>query len=280
MLSYRHSFHAGNFADVLKHTVLIHILQHLKKKQKPFCYVDTHAGAGLYSLNSAHAGKTEEFVQGIGALWQTSQLPPSIATYVNMIKEFNSQAVLDYYPGSPLIARHLLRKQDRLFLYELHNTDVKQLETAIYPDKRVQVHHTDGFQYCPGLMPPAQRRGLVLIDPAYEIKTDYEQVITTLMQLYKRFSTGTYVLWYPVVERSRINNMEKKIQASPLKNVQLFELGQRNDSQAYGMTASGLVVINPPWTLKTEMQQALPFLAKRLGVDNQGSFRIVQLKNE
>ncbi len=280
MLSYRHSFHAGNFADVLKHSVLIHILEHLKKKQKPFCYVDTHAGAGRYSLTSEHAEKTQEFVQGIGALWQAKNLPAVIEAYVNVIKEFNLQGSLNYYPGSPLIAKHLLRRQDRLFLYELHSTDVKLLGSTLNQDRRVQLHHEDGLKHCIGLMPPAQRRGLVLIDPSYEVKADYDQVLETIIQLYKRFATGTYALWYPVVERSRINEIEKKIQDSQLKNVQLFELGQLADSHARGMTASGMIVINPPWTLMAEMEQALPYLAKQLGLANQGSYRIKQLKDE
>ena len=129
-------------------------------------------------------------------------------------------------------------------------------------------------------MPPAQRRGLVLIDPSYEVKADYRQVVDTIMQLYKRFAPGTYALWYPVVERSRINEIEKKIQASQLKNVQLFELAQLTDSHEHGMTASGMIVVNPPWTLKAEMQQALPFLAEHLGLANQGSYRVKQLKDE
>ncbi|NOQ12892.1 MAG: 23S rRNA (adenine(2030)-N(6))-methyltransferase RlmJ [Methyloprofundus sp.] len=280
MLSYRHSFHAGNFADVLKHSVLIHILEHLKKKQKPFCYVDTHAGAGRYSLTAEHAEKTQEYVQGIGALWQANNLPPVIDAYVNVIKEFNSQGDLNDYPGSPLIASHLLRRQDRLFLYELHSTDIKLLETALQKDKRVQLYHEDGFKHCIGLMPPVQRRGLVFIDPSYEVKADYEQVLEIILQLYKRFATGTYALWYPVVERSRINEIEKKIQASQLNNVQLFELGQLADSREHGMTASGMIVINPPWTLNKEMQQALPYLAEQLGIANQGNYRIKQLKDE
>jgi len=280
MLSYRHSFHAGNAADVLKHTVLIHILQHLKKKQKPFCYVDTHAGAGCYSLKSEHAEKTQEYIQGIGALWQANNLVPILDAYVNVIKDFNPQGILNDYPGSPLIAQHLLRRHDRLFLYELHSTDVELLATAIKQDRRVQIHHQDGFKYCLGLMPPTQRRGLVLIAPSYEVKADYDQVFDMLIQLYKRFATGSFALWYPVVERSRIDELEHKIQASQLKNVQLFELAQQVDSQEYGMTANGMIVINPPWTLKAEMEQALPYLAKQLGIDDQGSYRIKQLKAE
>ncbi|MDF1582624.1 MAG: 23S rRNA (adenine(2030)-N(6))-methyltransferase RlmJ [Methyloprofundus sp.] len=280
MLSYRHSYHAGNYADVLKHSVLIHILEYLKNKDKPFCYVDTHAGAGMYSLRSEQAIKTNEYQQGIGALWQQDDLPSAVVAYRDLIKSFNSACKLAFYPGSPLIALHLMRQQDRLFLYELHNTEIKILEAAIKKDKRVTLLHQDAFKDCLRLMPPQQRRGLVLIDPSYEMKTDYQQVIDTLIQLHKRFATGTYALWYPVVERQRINELEQKITASQLSNVQLFELGQVADSDQLGMSASGLIVVNPPWTLKTAMEQTLPYLAKQLGIGGQGSYRIKQLKAE
>ena len=280
MLSYRHSYHAGNFADVLKHSVLIHILEHLKKKQKPFCYVDTHAGAGSYSLQSEQAEKTQEYLQGIAKLWQVNHLPPVLDAYVKVIKAFNTQNKLTRYPGSPMIARHLMRQQDRMFLYELHNNEIEILRESVNKDKRVQIAHEDGFKRGVAIMPPQQRRGLVLIDPSYEIKSDYSQVFETIMQLYKRFATGTIALWYPVVERQRINELEQKITASSLQNVQLFELAQLNDSQQPGMTASGMIVVNSPWTLKAEMQLALPMLAKKLGIGGQGSYRIKQLKDE
>jgi len=280
MLSYRHSYHAGNFADVLKHCVLIHVLEYLQKKDKPFCYVDTHAGAGMYSLRSEQSLKTNEYQQGIGALWSLDGMPASLDAYRNLIATFNKPKELNFYPGSPLIAMQLMRKQDRLSLFELHNTEVKVLEAAIKRDKRVSIYHQDGFAHCLKLMPPQQRRGLVFIDPSYEIKTEYEQVLETLKQLYKRFATGTYVLWYPVVERYRIDELEKKIQASEFKNVQLFELGQLIDSDERGMSASGMIVINPPWTLKAEMEQVLPFLAEKLGAAGQGSYKIKQLVDE
>ncbi|WP_428355510.1 23S rRNA (adenine(2030)-N(6))-methyltransferase RlmJ [Methyloprofundus sp.] len=280
MLSYRHSYHAGNFADVLKHSVLIHILEHLKKKQKPFCYVDTHAGAGSYSLTSEQAEKTQEYQQGIAKLWQESNLPPALTAYVNVVKAFNVQNELTRYPGSPMIARHLMRQQDRLFLYELHNSEIEILRIAVNKDKRVQIAHEDGFTRSLSIMPPQQRRGLVLIDPSYEIKTDYKQVVETLDNLYKRFATGTYTLWYPVVERQRIDELEQSIAASSLQNVQLFELAQLPDKQALGMTASGMIVVNPPWTLKGEMQLSLSCLAEKLGIEHQGSYRIKQLKDE
>ncbi len=280
MLSYRHSYHAGNFADVLKHSVLIHILEHLKKKQKPFCYVDTHAGAGSYSLQSEQAEKTQEYLQGIARLWQVDNLPAVLATYVSVIKAFNAQNKLTRYPGSPMIARQLMRQQDRMFLFELHNKEIEILREVVNKDKRVQIAHEDGFKRSVAIMPPQQRRGLVLIDPSYEIKSDYDQVFEAIMQLYKRFATGTIALWYPVVERQRINELEQKITASSLQNVLLFELAQLNDTQQLGMTASGMIVVNPPWTLQAEMQLALPMLAEQLGIGKQGSYRIKQLKDE
>ncbi|BCG62492.1 MAG: 23S rRNA (adenine2030-N6)-methyltransferase [Methyloprofundus sp.] len=280
MLSYRHSFHAGNFADVLKHSVLIHILEHLKKKEKPFCYVDTHAGAGRYSLNSEHAEQTQEYQQGIAKLWQAQDLPPIIADYVQLVQSCHQQDALQHYPGSPLIAKQLMRPQDQLFLYELHSTDVEVLRTVMQHDRRVHIYQEDGFKHSVGLLPPPQRRGLVLMDPSYELKTDYTQVLDTIIQLHKRFATGTYALWYPVVERERINQLEQRIQASTLSNVQLFELGQLADNSEWGMTASGMIVINPPWTLKAAMGEALPYLAAQLGVGAQGHYRIKQLKDE
>jgi len=280
MLSYRHSYHAGNYADVLKHTVLIHILEHLKKKEKPFCYVDTHAGAGAYSLQSEQAEKTQEYKQGIAELWGNTDLPASVQVYLEQIKQVNPNGELSHYLGSPKIAQQRLRPQDQLKLYELHTTEVELLKESIGRDRRVQIFHEDGFKHCLGLMPPQQRRGLVLIDPSYEIKIEYQQVFELLEQLYKRFATGTYALWYPVVDRARIDNLERMIKASALRNVQLFELAQSADSDLHGMTASGMIVINPPWTLKAEMEEALPYLAKHLGLNKAGSYRVEQLKME
>ncbi len=279
MLSYLHSYHAGNFADVLKHCVLIHNLTYLKNKEKPFVYIDTHAGSGSYSLRSEQSEKTQEYQQGIAKLWQPHDAPDELAPYLNIIKAFNPTEQLRYYPGSPMIAGHLLRAQDRMYLYEQHSTEVKKLHTAMKQEQRVQIFQQDGFTDSLRLLPPQQRRGLILIDPSYEIKTEYQQAIKTLTAMYQRFATGTYILWYPVVERARIHKMEAAIQASRLRNVQLFELGQQQDNRELGMTASGVMIINPAWTLKAEMEKLLPYLAEKLGVDK-GHYRIEQLKDE
>ena len=280
MLSYRHSFHAGNFADVLKHLILIKILEHLGKKDKPFSCIDTHAGPGDYALNEDYALKNKEFENGIAQLWQRDDLPDSVAAYVNVIKKFNPTGELSRYPGSPLITRQFLRNKDRSFLYELHTTEIELLSAAVSRDRRIKVFHADGLKNAVGLLPPSEHRGLVLIDPSYEIKSDYQQVAETLVQMHKRFATGTYALWYPVVERPRNQQLERAIKTSGLKNVQLFELGIKTDTHEHGMTASGMIVVNPPWTLAADMQSVLPWLAEVLGIAGAGSYRIETLVGE
>lgn len=280
MLSYRHSFHAGNFADVLKHIILIQLLEYFGKKDKPFCCIDTHAGAGDYALDSGYALKNREFENGIGKLWQRDDLPDAVASYVQLIKRANSNGNMTHYLGSPLITQQLLRNQDRLCLYELHSTDVDLLTTAIGRDKRVKVCYADGLKSALGLLPPQERRGLVLIDPSYELKTDYIDVPKALCAMHKRFATGTYALWYPVVERRRNQALERALQTSGIKNVQLFELGIAADSDEHGMTASGLIIINPPWTLTAQMQTVLPWLVNVLSNNNAGSYRIQTLVEE
>ncbi len=273
MLSYRHAYHAGNFADVLKHLTLINILNYLTEKDKGCCYFDTHAGGGDYNLRSEYAQKNREYETGIAKLWLREDLPEAIAAYVNVIKAFTTSKQLTRYPGSPLIAQHLLREQDRLELCELHSTELHALKQSMFKDKRVRVWHEDGMQYTLKALPPKERRGLILIDPSYELKTDYAQIIKNLLVMVKRFSTGTYALWYPVIERARINKMERALVASNIKNILLVELGIRPDSLFKGMTASGMIIINPPFTLATKMHIILPWLAQELGEQGHGSYR-------
>jgi 23S rRNA (adenine2030-N6)-methyltransferase len=280
MLSYRHSFHAGNFADVLKHIILIQTLEYLSTKNKPFCCIDTHAGPGKYELDGDYALKNREFDNGIAKLWQRTDLPDCVAHYVSLIKRFNNPDKLTRYPGSPLITKQLLRDKDRLCLFELHSTEIKLLNALALKDKRISVAHADGLTSCLNLLPPFERRGLVFIDPSYEIKTDYQQVVAGLIAMYKRFASGTFVLWYPVIDRTRNQKMELALKASGIKNMQLFELGLRHDSNEHGMTATGMIIINPPWTLLAEMTQVLPYLADILGHNGEGFYRIQTLAEE
>ncbi len=278
MLSYRHSFHAGNFADVIKHVVIVEILEYLSKKDKAFEYIDSHAGAGLFSLQSDHAEKLHEYTNGIGKL--NAQDWPELALYFEIINSFNETGSFVYYPGSPLIARHFLRSQDRAWLYELHPTDFDLLKSNIGSDRQIRVKQEDGYKGLLSLLPPLSRRGLVLIDPPYEVKTDYQQVVNTVVLAHKKFSTGTYAIWYPVVDRSRIDQLEKNFIDSGIKNIQRFELAIAPDSHASGMTSSGMIVINPPWTLMKKMNQLLPKLVARLADDKDAYFKCDVLVGE
>lgn len=251
MLSYRHSFHAGNHADVLKHIVLMLILENLKLKEKGFFYLDTHSGVGRYRLSSNESKKTGEYKEGIGRLWDQTDLPEDVARYVKMIKKLNyGGKELRYYAGSPLIAAELLRPQDRALLTELHPSDYPILRNNFSDDKNVTVKCDNGFQQVKATLPPKERRGLVLIDPPYELKDDYDLVVKAIEEGYKRFATGTYAIWYPVVLRQQTKRIFKGLEATGIRKILRIELAVRPDSDQRGMTASGMVVINPPWTLK------------------------------
>ncbi len=270
MLSYRHSFHAGNFADVIKHIVVVEILQHLTHKDKPFDYIDTHAGAGLFNLHSSDAEKLEEHNEGIGKLYFNES--SKLSHYLNIIRKYNPADSLDFYPGSPSIAEYFLRPQDKAWLFELHSKDLALLKDNMAGKKHFKIFHEDGFKGLLALLPPHSRRGLILIDPPYEIKADYNKVYSTVVEAYKKFSTGTYAIWYPVVDRQRINALERKFTASGINNIQQFELGLAPDSNERGMTASGMIVINPPWTLMEKMLGLLPEITNLLGNKKQGAF--------
>ncbi len=264
MLSYRHSFHAGNHADVLKHTVQSLIIESLKEKEKPFLYLDTHAGAGRYQLSGEHAERTGEYLDGIARIWQRDDLPAELEPYISAVSHFNRSGQLRYYPGSPLIARQLLRPQDSLQLTELHPSDFPLLRGEFQKDERARVERADGYQQLKSKLPPASRRGLILIDPPYEIKTDYQAVVQGINEGYKRFATGVYALWYPVVLRNQIKRMLNDLEATDIRRILQIELAVRPDSDQRGMTASGMIVINPPWKLEQQMASVLPWLHQTL----------------
>jgi 23S rRNA (adenine2030-N6)-methyltransferase len=280
MLSYRHSFHAGNFADVLKHLVLVRILRYMTQKEKPLLYLDTHAGAGAYELPTLQTEKTPEFAGGIGRLWGRTDLPDAVADYVAQVRLVNEGEPLRRYPGSPWFARQLLRSNDRLALHELHPADFLLLQESFRDDRRTQVRREDGFHSCRALLPPGERRALVLIDPPYELKEDYQRVVDTLIAAHRRFHNGTYAIWYPVVERQRIVRLEKALKASGIRKMLLLELGITADRPGFGMTASGMVVVNPPWSLAAEMKPVLGYLAEILGKEGRGHFRVVALADD
>lgn len=280
MLSYRHSFHAGNHADVLKHIVQSLIITALKEKEKPFLYLDTHAGAGRYQLSSEQATKTQEYLSGIARIWQQPDLPETLLPYIDAIKALNPQDTLKFYPGSPLIARHLLRPQDKLQLTELHPGDFPLLRGEFRHDERAIVARSDGFQQLKAKLPPVSRRGFVLMDPPYEMKTDYQSVIDSIVEGYKRFGTGVYALWYPVVIRSQIKRLCRGIEATGIRSILQIELAIRPDSSQHGMTGSGMIVINPPWKLEQQMRALLPWLHQKMAPAGSGHTRVQWLVAE
>ena len=269
MLSYRHGFHAGNSADVLKHWVIERILNYLMQKPKPLFYCDTHAGAGCYALNSDMANKTAEYQQGIAKILPLNNVPAVLGDYLNLVKQCSLVAGSPAYPGSPWVASYLLRPVDRLAFCELHPQDYPQLQQTFKSDKRVNVFNEDGFKKSLALLPPKENRGLVVIDPSYEIKTDYETVVQHIVALHKRFATGIYALWYPVVNAERIQTLEARFVRAGLKNTQLFEL-QTQAVEHGGMYASGMIVVNAPWTLKGDIEQGLPWLSRQLAGTAEG----------
>lgn len=275
MLSYRHSFHAGNHADVLKHIVLMLIIENFQLKEKGFYYLDTHAGVGRYRLFSEEAEKTAEFEEGIGRLWQRDDLPEEIARYIQLIKKFNyGGKELRYYAGSPLIAATMLRPQDRALLTELHPSDFPLLRNNFKEFKNVTSKRENGFQQLKATLPPKERRGLILIDPPYELKEDYDLVVQAVEDGYKRFATGTYAIWYPVVLRQQIKRMLRHFENTGIRKILQIELAVRPDSEQRGMTASGMIVINPPWTLEQQMKKILPYLTQTLVPEGTGNWSV------
>jgi 23S rRNA (adenine2030-N6)-methyltransferase len=271
MLSYRHAFHAGNHADVLKHAVLIECLSYMNQKDKPYCYVDTHAGAGKYLLTEGYAAQNAEFETGIGKLWQRDDLPPMLRRYVAVIKSCQqtspASSLLRFYPGSPLIASRVMRETDTLRLFETHPTDFPLLKRTMdgVPQK-VQCVSADGFNGIKSVLPPLSRRGLILIDPSYELKTDYRNVITALKEGLKRFATGTFVVWYPLLKRPEVPRMLDALgRLDAEKKLSVSFTVQKPSPDGFGMYGSGLFLINPPWTLEEQLKTTMPYVVKMLG---------------
>lgn len=276
MLSYRHAFHAGNHADVLKHLVLVQLTRYLGQKDKPFWYVDTHAGAGAYTLESGYAAKLGEFKEGIGRLWGRNDLPPAVEEYVDLVRRMNPDRRLQAYPGSPFFALWTLREQDRLRLFELHSKDARLLQENFQDaGKQVVVEPSDGFAGLKACLPPPPRRAVVLIDPSYEEKQDYERVVHSLKESLVRFSGGTYALWYPQLTRLEAHELPKRLKHLPAKSWLHVALRVREPaSDGFGMHGSGMFVLNPPWTLHDILAGVMPFLVEVLGLDAGATFTL------
>ncbi|SIT51453.1 Ribosomal RNA large subunit methyltransferase J [Paraburkholderia piptadeniae] len=276
MLSYRHAFHAGNHADVLKHAVVVQLLRYLGQKDKAYWYIDTHAGAGVYSLKEGYATRTAEFETGIAKLWNRKDLPPMIAEYVNEVSALNADGELRFYPGSPYLAWRLMREQDRMRLFELHSTEIDVLRHNFRDaGRRAMLFDGDGFDGIKTLLPPAPRRALVLVDPSYEDKRDYARTLTCIEESLKRFATGTYAIWYPQVTRPESQRFPEQLKRLQDKNWLHVSLTVSNPpSDGFGLFGSGMFILNPPYTLPKMMKETLPWLVETLGQDKAAQFKI------
>lgn len=275
MLSYRHAFHAGNHADVLKHLCLFLTLRYYNQKDKPYWYIDTHAGAGLYDLNTAYAQKNGEYQQGIDRLWHAKDLCNPLADFRQHL--LNTLPEKHQYCGSPYLAASLIRNSDKMRLYELHSSDYATLchHLAAVPRKQCQIECSNGFQGLNALLPPPTRRAVVLIDPPYEDKNDYSQIINTLQAALKKFATGCYLLWYPCLSRQESQRLPEKLQkAFPNNTLDVRLWVQAAPKDGFGMFGSGLLMINPPYRLAEELQTALPTLCALLAQDQYAQYHL------
>lgn len=274
MLSYRHAFHAGNHADILKHYIFSVVLDYFNEKDKHYCVIDTHAGAGLYQLSNEYAQKNKEFETGISRLISAQSLPISLTTFTTMVQSFNVAKGLNYYPGSPKIAQYFLRPNDQLRLFELHPNDFKTLQDNFSTKNAVKttIEMQDGFKGLKACLPPSTKRGIIIIDPPYEEKQDYQRVVQAIQDSLNRFSTGTYLIWYPLLQRSEPAEMVDSLCQLNKNNWLNVTLEVKNPSiEGFGMFGSGIFIINPPWILPKTLEESLPHLKRLLGQDGTAS---------
>lgn len=275
MLSYRHAFHAGNHADILKHYTFSLVLDYFNQKDKPYCVIDTHAGAGMYALNAVFSQKNKEFDTGISHLLSAKNQPNSVQAFTNMVKSFNTADHTNLYPGSPKVAAYYLKKNDQLRLFELHPNDYKILTKNFSEySKQTKIIMDDGFNGIKAILPPTTKRAIIIIDPPYEDKQDYERVVNSIQESLKRFTTGTYIVWYPLLARPEPEKMVSGLrqQASKWLNVSLSV--NAAPKEGFGMFGSGLFIINPPWILPNALKESLPYLTELLGQDNNAGYQL------
>ena len=284
MFSYRHAFHAGNHADVLKHSILIATVQYLTQKEAALTVLDTHGGAGLYRLDGDYASKSGEADDGIMRLVaaKESELAPNLQNYMQMVRSFNQGNAIRNYPGSPFITQALLRGHDRLKAFELHPTDMRSLAgnmAQLEVPRQVNILMEDGFEGVKKFLPPPSRRALLLCDPSYELKTDYGRVLDMVADSLKRFPTGTYAVWYPIIPRPDAHDLPKRLKTMATKAGKSWlhatlTVKSNKTSERGGLPASGMFLINPPFNLKEQLKPAMPQLVKLLGQDENAAFTL------
>ena len=282
-MNYRHAFHAGNFADVFKHVILVGLLESLKAKQTPFCYIDTHAGAGRYDLHGEQARKTHEHEDGVTRLLGATRLSSHTHIYLNLIHALNASSAheLSVYPGSPLIASLLLRETDRAVLCELQADEAAKLKQLFAADARIGVHQRDGYAALAALLPPKERRGLVLIDPPFEAQEDeFRAIETAFAAAHARWPTGIYAIWYPIKLRQQTLPFLRWFTRHKIPRVLYAELLLHPDNSALRLNGCGMVIVNPPWKFDQQLKELLPMLRQHLAQGRFGEQRIEWLTKQ
>lgn len=280
-MNYRHAFHAGNFADVFKHAILLALLDALLAKDKPLCYFDTHAGRGRYELDDERANKTGEWRDGIGRLFDARDVPKPLQRYVTAIRAFNPDGALHTYPGSPLLAANAMRNTDSLVLCETQPEEADALRALLRNDQRAHVHQRDGYAAMNALLPPAEKRALVLIDPPFEAQADEFRIIgKALGSARTRFPTGVFAVWYPIKRRAAVMPFQRWLAARDWRNVLLAELLVQPDDSPLRLNGCGIAIINTPWRLDATLASMLPALKSTLAQSTGASHRLQMLSGE
>lgn len=276
-MNYRHAYHAGNFADVVKHTILTRILAYLMRKDAAFRVIDTHAGVGLYDLHASEAERTGEWQDGIGRVMTAELAAPVadlLASYLDAVRAQNRDGRLRFYPGSPFITRHMMRAQDRLMALELHPSDAGALRRNFAGDFQTRVTTLDGWAALGTHLPPKEKRGLVLVDPPFEEKGEFNRMVQSLEKAIKRWPGGTYAYWYPIKEPDEVETYVKALKKTGIPKILRLELTIRAPSSPPRLHGTGMVVVNPPFVLEEEMRTVLPMLADLLSDEGRGQWRI------
>lgn len=282
-MNYRHAYHAGNFADVVKHVVVTRIVDYLKRKDKAFRVVDTHAGRGLYDLSSVEAQKTGEWRDGVGRVMEHAFRPDAAALlspYLDAVRAANPAGGVTHYPGSPSIVRHLLRRQDRLTAIEMHPQDAEALSRLFAGDIQTRVIELDGWLSLGAHLPPKEKRGLVLVDPPFEAAGEFDRMVAGLEKAHRRWPGGIYALWYPIKDRRAVNAFRTALAETAIPKIVDIRFEIRPASSDQRLDGSGMVVVNPPFSLKAELDVLLPALSRVLSEPAGGSWRAVEITGE
>jgi 23S rRNA (adenine2030-N6)-methyltransferase len=280
MLAYRHLFHAGGYADVFKHALLVGLMLALRKKDKPYFYLDTHAGIGRYDLARPWAQKNREFEHGIGLLWPRKDIPASLSAYMDLVRAENLNGDLRFYPGSPRIARKWLRPGDRMVLTELNRDDCAALGKLFVTDRQVHAHCMDAYHGLKAFLPPPERRGLVLIDSSFDRAKEFNRIAEALTTAHKRWATGTYAIWYPLMEPAAMVAFDRAILATGIQKILKLDFALEAEDWTLTMRGCGMLVINPPWKFDRDAAAMLDWLWRALSVKGTGGARVSWLVPE